>query len=219
MNPTPESVRPAGTPATSAAGHSRYAWVPIRSLTERDRPAVLRHLLALNERDRYLRFGQLATDEQVQRYVDHLDFERDEIFGIFNRRLDLVAMAHLAYGAVDGGAEAAAEFGVSVASHLRGRKVGERLFAHAELHARNRGVHTLVVHALSENAPMLRIARRAGATVERQGSESQALVHLPPDNLASHVEALVEEGAAGLDYSLKRQVHRVDQLLSALVGD
>jgi GNAT superfamily N-acetyltransferase len=219
MIPSPESARRVGPPTTPATAQSRYAWVPIRSLAERDRAAVLQHLLALAEHDRYLRFGHLATDEQVKRYVEHLDFDRDEIFGIFNRRLELVAMAHLAYAATDGATEAAAEFGVSVASHLRGRKLGERLFAHAELHARNRGVHTLVVHALSENAPMLRIARRAGARVEREGSESQALVRLPPDNLASHVEALVEEGAAGLDYRLKRQVHRVDQLLAALIGD
>jgi ribosomal protein S18 acetylase RimI-like enzyme len=214
-----DSARPAGTPTIPAPGRVPHAWVPIRSLTARDRPAVLQHLLELRERDRYLRFGHLAADEQVQRYVEHLDFDRDEIFGIFNRRLDLVAMAHLAYAGTDGTAEAAAEFGVSVAPHLRGRRLGDRLFAHAALHARNRGVHTLVVHALSENTPMLRIVRRAGATVEREGSESQALVRLPPDSLASHVEALVEESAAGLDYSLKRQVHRVDQLLAALVGD
>lgn len=208
---------PEAGPAEPRGGHG-YAWIPIRSLVEADRPAVQEHLLALDERDRYLRFGHLATDEQVRRYVDGIDFARDEVFGVFNRRLQLVAMAHLAYGSAPAGAEAGAEFGVSVASHLRGRRLGERLFAHAELHARNRGVHTLVVHALSENAPMLRIARQAGATVERHGAESQALVHLPPDNLASHVEALVGEGAAGLDYRIKREVRRVDRLLASLAG-
>ncbi|MBN8508870.1 MAG: GNAT family N-acetyltransferase [Burkholderiales bacterium] len=208
---------PDDAPTEPRGGHS-YPWIPIRSLLEADRPAVLMHLLALDERDRYLRFGHLATDEQVQHYVEGIDFARDEVFGVFNRRLELVAMAHLAYESAPRGAEACAEFGVSVASHLRGRKLGERLFAHAELHARNRGVHTLVVHALSENAPMLRIARQAGATVERHGAESQALVRLPPDNLASHVEALVGEGAAGLDYRIKREVRRVDRLLASIVG-
>jgi GNAT superfamily N-acetyltransferase len=205
------------TPAEPRGGHS-YPWVPIRSLVEADRPAVQQHLLALDDRDRYLRFGHLATDDQVRRYVEGIDFARDEVFGVFNRRLALVAMAHLAYGAGAAEAGACAEFGVSVAGHLRGRKLGERLFAHAELHARNRGVHTLVVHALSENAPMLRIARQAGATVDRHGAESQALVRLPPDNLASHVEALVGEGAAGLDYRIKREVRRVDRLLASIVG-
>jgi GNAT superfamily N-acetyltransferase len=216
MMPISQKPLPAA-PTTARGGHS-YPWIPIRSLVEADRPAVLRHLLALDDRDRYLRFGHLATDEQVQRYVEGIDFAHDEVFGVFNRRLELVATAHLAYGSGAPEDGAGAEFGVSVARHLRGRRLGERLFAHAELHARNRGVHTLVVHALSENAPMLRIARQAGATVERHGAESQALVRLPPDNLASHVEALVGEGAAGLDYRIKREVKRVDRLLASLVG-
>ena len=47
--------------------------------------------------DRYLRFGYIASDGHIGRYVDQLDFDHDEVFGVFNRRLDLVAMAHLAY--------------------------------------------------------------------------------------------------------------------------
>ena len=46
------------------------------------------------------------------------------------------------------------------------------------LHARNRGVQTLFIHALSENTAMLRIARNAGATVERDGPESEAWLRL-----------------------------------------
>jgi hypothetical protein len=55
------------------------------------------HLLALPPPDRYLRFGYAASDEQIGRYVDQLNFERDELFGIFNRKLELIAMAHLAF--------------------------------------------------------------------------------------------------------------------------
>ena len=47
--------------------------------------------------DRYLRFGYAAADDQIRRYVERIAFERDEIFGVFNRRLDLIALAHLAY--------------------------------------------------------------------------------------------------------------------------
>lgn len=193
-----------------------FKWIPIRSLAPRHRPRMLSHLFALDERDRYLRFGHIANDEQIGHYVDHLDFERDEVFGVFNPRLELVAMAHLAYIAAGAAPVPCAEFGVSVAKHLRGRGYGERLFDHAALHARNRGIDTLLVHALSENTAMLRIARNAGAKIEREGPESQAWVKLAPESLASHVEALVEDRAADLDYDLKRQAHRVDDLLSNL---
>jgi ribosomal protein S18 acetylase RimI-like enzyme len=196
-----------------------FRWIPIRSLAARHRPRILSHLQALSERDRYLRFGYAASDAQIARYVDQLDFEHDEVFGIFNRRLELVAMAHLAYMTPGPSPRRAAEFGVSVAHGARGRGYGDRLFDHAALHARNRGIDSLLVHALSENTAMLRICRNAGARIERDGPESQAWVRLAPESLVSHVEELVEDTAADLDYRLKRQAHRVDELLSGRPKD
>jgi len=201
-----------GSPSKPAASKPAFGfrWVPIRSLADRHRTRILAHLLALGERDRYLRFGYAASDEQVARYVEQLDFDHDEVFGIFNRRLELIAMAHLAYLASGAAPRPAAECGVSVAKQARGRGYGDRLFDHAALHARNRGVDSLLVHALSENTAMLRICRNAGARIERDGPESQAWVKLAPENLVSHVEALVEDTVADLDYRLKRQAHRGD---------
>jgi GNAT superfamily N-acetyltransferase len=192
-------------------------WVPIRSLAPRHRERILAHLLQLPERDRYLRFGYVASDHQIARYVDGLDFERDEVLGIFNRRLRLLGMAHLAYLEADDGHPATrAEFGVSVAANARGRGYGQRLFDLAVLHARNRGVQTLLIHALSENTAMLRITRKAGAEVVRDGGESQALLQLPPESFVSHVEQLVEASAAEWDYRFKQQARRMERLLATL---
>lgn len=189
--------------------------VPIRSLGPSHRERIAGHLLALQAHDRYLRFGYAASDEQVQRYVDGLNFDRDDIFGIYNRRLELIAMAHLAFS-VDPSCASCSEFGVSVLSHARGRGYGSRLFDRAIMHARNEGVTMMFIHALSENTTMLHIARRAGAVVQRDGSESDAFLKLPPDTLASRVEQWVGEGAAALDYRLKQQGHLVDNLIDVI---
>lgn len=191
-------------------------WVPARSLSPRHRPRILAHLLALDESDRYLRFGYMASDRQIGHYVDTLDFVRDEVFGIFNRRLELTAIAHLAYPPGAPTNNALAEFGVSVCQKARGRGFGARLFEHAVLHARNRGIDTLVIHALSENTAMLRIARNAGAVVERSGSESEARLKLPPEDLVSNVEQLFGDQAAELDYRLKLHARRVDAVMKGL---
>ncbi len=199
------------TPAEPAPKRDRTAptWVPIRPLAPRHRDRILAHLLELPPHDRYLRFGFAASDAQIVRYVEQLNFERDELLGIFNRRLRLLAMAHLAYLAAEPGqAESRAEFGVSVSATARGRGYGSRLFDLAVLHARNCGVRTLVIHALSENTPMLRIAHNAGALVVREGSEAQAVLKLPADSMASHVEQLVETSAAEWDYRFKLQAER-----------
>jgi len=200
----PADAAPAGRDPGST-GAARWSWVPIRSLGPRHRDRISTHLSALDERSRYLRFGYAANDAQIHRYVDMIDFEQDEVFGIFNRRLELIALAHLAHRDADPSRrrEAASEFGVSVLPKARGRGFGRRLFEHAMLHARNRGVQTIFIHALSENTAMLRIAKGAGAIVERAGSESEAWLKLSPDSFGSHLDEAIGERAAELDYQWK----------------
>lgn len=191
-----------------------YRWIPVRSLGPRHRPRIERHLLGLDEQDRYWRFGHNASDERIRFYVRGLDFERDELFGIFNRRLEIVAMAHLAYGPPPAcGAAPEAEFAVSVQARSRGRGYGMRLFERAIMHARNRGIGALTIHALSENATMLHLARKAGATVQRHGSEAEARLALPPEDWGSRFDEVVQTHAAELNYRIKAQALLLDDWL------
>lgn len=199
--------RPAEPPRPAAK-----RWIPVRSLAQRHRPRILAHLTALPERDRYLRFGCPTSDAQIARYTDLIDFDQDEVFGVFNRRLELIAMAHLASLPKS----SQAEFGVSVLPHYRGRGLGSRLFDHAVLHARNRGIDALLIHALTENTAMLRIARQAGASVERDGGDALARLRLPPDDLRSHLDAFIESSAAEIDFRLKAHGQLVSQVLESV---
>lgn len=201
-------------PLDSHHGHPGGV-VPIRSLHREDREGIARHLLSLGPRDRYLRFGYMATDEQIRHYLDSIDFGRDEVFGIFNRRLELIAMAHLAFS-TNPDAAACAEFGVSVLEHARGRGYGGRLFDRAAIRARNEGVELLFIHALSENAAMIRIARKAGAEVERDGGETEAHLRLPPANLDTRVSDLLQDQVAETDFRLKQQAKTFWSFLAAL---
>jgi GNAT superfamily N-acetyltransferase len=189
---------------TSAERHVEDEAVPMRHLGAADRPAVHAHLLDLSVEDRYLRFGYHASNAQIRHYVDHLDFDRDEIYGIFNRQLVLIAMAHLAAGRQPQ-VLACAEFGVSVLAHARGRGYGRLLFERAVLHARNAGVRLLFIHTLSENRAMLKIARKAGAQLHRDGGESEAYLKLPEASMDTHVVELLEDHLAETDYQLKVQ--------------
>lgn len=196
-------------PATAALA------VPIRSMGPGHLACIGTHLLALDPHDRYLRFGYAANDEQILRYVNQLNFDRDELFGIFNRKLELVAMAHLAFS-VDPQCNSCAEFGVSVSKSARGRGYGSHLFERAVMHARNEGVHMLFIHALSANTAMLKIARNAGAVIERDGSESEAHLRLPPADFDSRVTELVNQQVAITDYHLKAQARQFWDVLERL---
>lgn len=190
-------------------------WIPIRILSAKHRPKIAAHLKSLGTQDRYLRFGYPATDEQIDGYIAKLDFVRDDIYGVFNRRLQIVSMAHLAFS-VDPQWATCAEFGVSVDLKMRGRGLGARMFDRAMTHARNEGVSLMFIHALSENTPMLKIARKAGARVERDGSESDAYLSLQPANLDSQMHEFLEEGMADLDFQIKTRARQFLQLLRTM---
>lgn len=204
------------TPVPQDRHASLLAWVPIRSLAERHRPRIGAHLHALPAADRHLRFGYQASDEQIERYVEAIDFDRDEVFGIFNRRLELIAVAHLAFQSAESQEPSAAEFGVSVLPAARGRGFGSRLFDHAVLRARNRSTETLLIHALSENGAMLAIARKAGAIIMRDGAEAQARLKLPPDTFVSHFDEALASAAGEMDFRMKSQAKMLDGWLKSI---
>ena len=194
---------------------TRPIMIPIRSIGPGHSERIAAHLLSLSQEDRYLRFGYMANDEHVQRYVDGLNYVRDDIFGIYNRKLELIAMAHLAFS-TDAKLSSCAEFGVSVLATARGRGYGSRLFDRAVIHARNEGVDMMFIHALSENTAMLNIARKGGARIERNGSESEAHLMLPPADLDSRMTEMVEEQIAQTDYRLKVQAKQFWSFLTTV---
>ena len=199
-------------------GSKAKAVVPIRSLGENHRGRIAQHLLSLDAQDRYLRFGYTAQDAQIQKYADQLNFERDEVFGIYNRSLKLIAVAHLAIPDQRDFSNCA-EFGVSVLSSARGRGYGGRLFERAALSASNAGIKLMFIHALSENVAMLKIARSAGALVERDGSESEAYLQLPDATLDTHISEMIEEQVAQFDYRYKAQAKQFRGFLKSLQSD
>lgn len=205
-------ARLAGNPLWAS---QRPSWIPIRKLSARHRVKIKQHLLKLAPQDRYLRFGYPANDEHIGRYVEELNFVRDEIYGVFNRRLELVAVAHLAFS-IDPQWATCGEFGVSVLSQSRGKGWGTHLFEHAVVHARNEGVHMLFIHALSENTAMLNIARHAGARVERDGSESEAYLLLPAATLDSHLNQMVNARMSEVDYQWKAKAQQFRAVLMTL---
>jgi GNAT superfamily N-acetyltransferase len=184
--------------------HRTAVKVPIRALGVSHAQQIAQHLRALSKEDRYLRFGYSASDDMIERYVAGLNFERDEIFGVYNRRLELIAMAHMAFS-VETDFSSCAEFGVSVLAHARGRGYGASLFDRAVMHARNEGVEMMFIHALSENTAMLNIARKSGAILQRDGAESDAYLRLLPADLDSRMTEMFEEHLAQTDYRMKVQ--------------
>jgi RimJ/RimL family protein N-acetyltransferase len=185
--------------------------VPVRELHAGHREEILQHLLQLNEEDRRLRFGTQTPDEVIQRYVAHLEFNKDTIFGIFGSNLKLIGMAHLAYLPEIKGQARAAEFGVSVLPEGRSQGLGTALLQRSAVHARNTRIETLFVHCLSSNKAMMHLAQKAGMSIEYAHGDADAYLKLPPANSSTIVEEAADEQWADMDYALKQNLKRSNQ--------
>ena len=87
------------------------------------------------------------------------------------------------------------------------------------MHATNANVNCMFIHALSENAAMIRIAKNAGASVEREGTESEAYLRLPHATLDSHLKELLEEQIAQTDYQIKVHAKKFWEFLTNVKKD
>ncbi len=185
--------------------------VPVRELHAGYREQILNHLLQLNDEDRRLRFGTQTPDEVIRHYVEHLDFNKDAIFGVFDLDLRLIAMAHLAYLPEQKGQARSAEFGVSVLPEGRGQGLGTALLQRSAVHSRNTRIETLYVHCLANNKAMMHLAPKAGMTVEYAYGDADACLKLPPASTATIVEEAANEQWADMDYVLKENLKRSNE--------
>lgn len=189
----------------------------VRELHAGHRERIREHLLGLGEEDRRLRFGMLANDDVVNHYVDGLNFARDSVFAVFDEKLELIGMAHLAYQSAPGTQKnMTAEFGVSVSEDGRGLGVGTALFQRAAIHCRNTDVSVLYVHCLSSNAAMMHIAKKAGMSIEYAYGEADAFLRLAPGDKNTLMAEAMQEKAAEVDYSIKENVRRAKRISANL---
>lgn len=230
MNSTDVST-PAQPPLPGASDESKNAAeskppVRIKELSERDRRSVLMHFLALGEKDRLLRFGTVLSDELITKYVQKLDFSRDTVFGVYDGKLALVGIGHLAFApretvpsVTDATLkERVAEFGVSVLESARGLGIGSKLFKRAAIHCRNADVDTLYMQCLASNQTMIHIAKKAGMEIHRDHGETDAYLKLLPANPGSVMQEAVEEQVATFDYALKANAAAATRWLGHLPG-
>lgn len=197
----------------SLLGKPYTTWqaIPVRELHAGYKDEILGHLLQLNDEDRRLRFGTQTPDEVIARYVEHLDFKKDTVFGIFDNNLKLIGMAHLAYLPETKGETRAAEFGVSVLPEGRAQGLGTALLQRSAVHSRNTRIETLYVHCLASNKAMMHLAQKAGMRVEYANGDADAYLKLSPASPATIVEEAANEQWADLDYAMKSNLKKSNQ--------
>jgi RimJ/RimL family protein N-acetyltransferase len=173
--------------------------VAVQRLDDSARAALLTHFLALPEDDQRLRFGAPLSPSGIARYVEDIDFDSSAMFGVHDDRLQLIGVAHLAFG-ID-----MAELGLSVLPAHRGQGIGESMFARAVDHARNRLAPKLFMHCLAENGPIMHMARKFGMEIVLDTGDADAHLELPPASAASIAGEFETNRFALFDHARKVQ--------------
>ena len=179
---------------------TRFTTAEVQRLNHGARDLLTTHFLTLSAEDRRLRFGASLAAEAIAGYVEHIDFERDAVFGILDDTLATVSVAHVAFG------DDVAELGISVLPAQRGRGAGEALFARATAHARNRFVSTVFMRCLAENVAIMHIARKSGMRIVAAAGDVDAHLRLSPASPASITGEYLTDQLALYDYALKAHV-------------
>lgn len=140
----------------------------IKPLAPADRPRVLAHLLKLDEADRSLRFGVVADEAAIARYVDSIAFDGRSALGVADTRGALIGFAHVPF---DNGI---AELGISIDRGRRQRGIALALTTAALRGAQAAGAREFRFHCAASNEGMRRLAQHLGMAIEADGSDITA---------------------------------------------
>lgn len=134
------------------------------------------HLKELSETDRYTRFCYNIKDENIDRFILSILYNADDHHLFTATRDDkIVGFGHLAREGDDW------ELAVSVDGNCQGQGVADRLIDFMIEWGTTRGVHSVFMHCITQNAKIQHLARKHGLRmVERDGSEVTSKVDLPP---------------------------------------
>lgn len=150
---------------------------------------VKEHLVSLTDHDRYLRFGRIATNENIYRYVEDSWHKPGNIwFGVIENN-EIIAAVHVARDT-----DTKVELGLSVHPNWRGKKLGQSLFERAVVFVRANKYREVYMHCLAENAVMKHIASKNKMKMFTEYGETEADLVLPESSpFDGYTEVLTEQ--------------------------
>ena len=176
----------------------------VRRLWPADRAVVLDYFRRLDPDTRANRFMGNVSDAGVAAYATNAVSAQGVMYGAFVagtlRGLGELRPAGRAASRYVLGPDAEAAFAVERICRRQG--IGAALFTRIVRAARNRGVSDLHVRCLSRNGPMLRLAAKHGAALQREGMETDGALHLDrPTPFSLWHESIAEAFDFGLAVS------------------
>jgi RimJ/RimL family protein N-acetyltransferase len=157
--------------------------------------AYATHLKNLSASDRYTRFCYNIKDEAIDQFILSMLYHADA-HHLFTATLDdvVVGFGHLAREGDDW------ELAVSVDSKYQGQGVANNIMDFMIDWGKTRGVHSVFMHCITQNAKIQHLARKHGLRmVERDGAEVTSRVDLPLPTPMDYTADFIREQHALLE--------------------
>jgi GNAT superfamily N-acetyltransferase len=129
-----------------------------------EREAVAAHLKRLSAADRARRFDRNVTDEEIDAYIDGLDFDRGWLLAVRNGGGDVVSLVHAV--PFDYCGARVVEAALSTDRTYRHRGLSRLLFAEVVDRAQSLGACRVLSQCPSRNAPMRELLGALGGECE-----------------------------------------------------
>jgi RimJ/RimL family protein N-acetyltransferase len=147
------------------------------------------HLKGLSEQDRYTRFCYNIKDENIDRFILSILYNSEDHHLFTATKNDkILGFGHLAREDEDW------ELAVSVDGASQGQGVANNIMDFMIDWGKTRGVHSVFMHCITQNAKIQHLARKHGLRmIERDGAEVTSRVDLPAPTTMDYTADFMRE--------------------------
>lgn len=158
-----------------------------------------KHLKALDEASKYLRFGYQIQDEMIDKLCDQFeaDSEKNVLFCIENNDLDFVAIGHVAI-------QEELELAFSVLKDHQGQGMGSQVMKRVIQWCRTHGRLKGCMVCLSSNAAIKHLCLKHGIHIHSEHGETMADIELDHPSITTFITEATDSNLGAMDYLGKR---------------
>jgi len=171
----------------------------VRRVLPHEYPKYRKHLKALDDASKYLRFGYQISDEMIDKLCDQFEAETEKnvLFAIENDDLDFIAIGHIAV-------QEELELAFSVLKGYQGQGMGNLLMKRAIQWCRTHNRLKGCMVCLSTNAAIKHLCLKHGIHIHSEHGETMADIELDSPNITTFLNEATDSNLAVVDYLGKR---------------
>lgn len=171
----------------------------VRRVLPHEFPKYRKHLKALSDASKHLRFGHIVRDEIIDQLCDKWEEtpEHNILFCIENDDLDFIAVGHIAI-------QEEMELAFSVLDSNQGQGLGNLLFKRVIQWCRTHDHLKGCMVCLSHNQVIRHLCVKYGIHTQSSHGETMATVELDSPNITTYVAEATDSNLAVIDYMGKR---------------